>query len=454
MNRSILIVICDFLLLSLVTFSTDLGSIIGQDEGVSTVKADVVMRTPENHGKELAAVMKQALLDEQSNREKLEAELTKYRNTTRQLDEQAAAQVREQAQQLQQLKLKETELEKQYVAAQASVQTLTQKLQTSASEGTLTKEKLAAREAELNKQKAIAAGLQQQIELLNARLHSAESEKTLASGQIAMMRQQMDAEQAQNLRLADNYKALANRPAPVTKVVQESGPLAANTIFDDFVKNRVQATFNAFRTGMLGVDSTKNKTSHLVLATDGANIYAVCHVQETPFTLAQSATDWRGITGILSCNQAQVAIRSLSFHVQDPRVIFMPVSKADAAELGCKAFPISPDPYKFQDAVLVGAQQGYYGQCSFQIDLNTPEYVKLVRNKVLFGKFNPSRGDLVFSRGGELLGVMVNDNYCLVLHEFAESEAMAFGPDLRPTRTGEMLSRMYFYAYQLPTRLH
>ena len=33
MNRSILIVICDFLLLSLLTFSTDLSKVAGENEG-------------------------------------------------------------------------------------------------------------------------------------------------------------------------------------------------------------------------------------------------------------------------------------------------------------------------------------------------------------------------------------------------------------------------------------
>lgn len=39
MNRSILIVICDFLLLSLLTFSTDLSKMAGENEGsAATVK--------------------------------------------------------------------------------------------------------------------------------------------------------------------------------------------------------------------------------------------------------------------------------------------------------------------------------------------------------------------------------------------------------------------------------
>ena len=56
------------------------------------------------------------------------------------------------------------------------------------------------------------------------------------------------------------------------------------------------------------------------------------------------------------------------------------------------------DGDNLQDAVLVGAREGYYGESKFQIDLSTPNYVKMDRNsfKGLFGKFNPSRGDLVF----------------------------------------------------------
>jgi len=458
MNRSILIVICDFLLLSLLTFSTDLSKIVGQDESTSTVKAHVTAKPPENSGKDLAAVMKQALAEEQGNREQLQAELAQARETARQQEEQAAQQARQVQQMMQQLQQQRTELEKQYALAQTNIQTLTQKLQSSASEASMTKEKLAAREAELQKQKVVAGNLQQQIELLNSRLQSAETEKRLSSGQIAMMQQQVQAEQAQNARLVEGYKTLATNNNTVnisnTRVeFRDDRGLTANTIFDDFVKNRVQTSFYAVRTGLFGSDSSRNKISQTVLVTDGANTYALCHVQDTPLTLADRGTDWQGLTGLLIHNQAQIAIRSLSFHVQDPRVVYMPITKAEAAQLGCKVFPISSDPYKFQDAVLVGAREGYYGQCSFQIDLTMPEYVKMVRSKQLSGKFSPSRGDLVFSHAGELLGVMANDSYCLVLHEFAESESVQFGPSLQNQHTGEILSRMYSYAYQLPSRL-
>jgi hypothetical protein len=172
-------------------------------------------------------------------------------------------------------------------------------------------------------------------------------------------------------------------------------------------------------------------------------------------TLWDPGTDWEKFTGTLGHNQAQVAIRALSFDLQDPRVVFMPVTKEDAAQLGCKVYRTSPDPYKFQDAVVIGAQGDYYGQSSFQIDLETPAYVKLDRNllKGLFGKFNPSRGDLVFSRTGELLGIMANSTYCLVLHDFASDVSFPFGRDLRTLHTGDELSRLYSYVFNLPARL-
>ena len=63
MNRSILIVICDFLLLSLLTFSTDLSKMAGENEGsAASVKVDVMPKTGDNNSKDLAAVMKLAQL--------------------------------------------------------------------------------------------------------------------------------------------------------------------------------------------------------------------------------------------------------------------------------------------------------------------------------------------------------------------------------------------------------
>ncbi len=449
MNRSILIVICDFLLLSLLTFSTDLSKMAGENEGAQPgAKVDVAPKPSDTGGKDLAAVMKLALNEEQKNREQLQAELAK---------------VREAAQKQQ------ADLQQQFAAAQANIQILDQKLQSSSAETLMSKEKLAAMEAEAKKESDLAAALQQQLAQLSknnqiaqdekqklaGQLQMAEVEKRAATEKAAMMQQQVQAERAEKAQLAEGFKALATNSGALTREIRENRALAPNTIFSEFVSNRIQTRFLASRSGIFGMDASKSKTAETVLVTDGTNIFALCHVQDTPLILWDPGTDWAGLSGTLDHNTAQVPIHSLSFHIQDPRVVFMPVTQSEARQLGSKIYPVSSDPYKFQDAVVVGAQGDYYGQSSFQIELNTPQYVKLDRNllKGLFGKFNPSRGDLVFSRTGELLGIMANSTYCLVLHDFTATATFQFGPAVRAQHTGNTLSRLYSYVFNLPLRL-
>jgi hypothetical protein len=42
----------------------------------------------------------------------------------------------------------------------------------------------------------------------------------------------------------------------------------------------------------------------------------------------------------------------------------------------------------------------------------------------LFGEISPKRGDLVFSKTGELIGMMVNSEYCAVLGDFTAATTL------------------------------
>lgn len=452
MNRSILIVICDFLLLSLLTFSTDLSKMAGENEGTApSAKVEVAPKPAEESAKDLTAVMKEALTEEQKNRQALQAELAKARAAA----QQQQSQLSQRDQQTQQLQQQQAALQQQLAAAQANIQNLNQQLQSSSTEASTTKQQLATTSTEVQKQKSLAAALQQQLDQLNSKLQAAEIDRRVATGQLAVMQQQLQAERSENTRLAEGFKTLATNSSALTREIRENRPLAPNTIFSEFITNRVVASFAGSRPGFFGSDATKNKTAEMLLVSDGASVYALCHVQDTLLTLWDPGTDWQGLTGTLSFNAAQVPVRTLSFDSQDPRVVFMPVSAADAARLGCRVYPMASDPYKFQDAVVVDPAGSYYGECSFQMDLNTPDYVKLDHNllKGLFGKFNPSRGDLVFSRNGELLGIMANSTYCLVLNKFTPAATFQFGDHVPNQHTGDTLARLYAVVFRMPMRL-
>ncbi len=493
MNRSILIVICDFLLVSLLAFSTvDINKVA--EEG-TTPQVQTVISTnqqPES-GKDLAAVMRLALDDEQKQRDLLMNELAVTRQMAEQREKQAQTEqqalaakaqnfqqaLESQAQKYQQtIQAKDQEsaraqqeqakLQQQFATAQTTLQNLSEQLKLSSADALISKEKLAQMEAELRKRAEEAAAFQQQLgqlsrsnqlaleerQRLAGQLQIAEVEKRHAAEQAAKMQEQVQVERAEKAKLAEGVKALATKSTELTQEIRENRALAPNTIFDDFLSNRVHADINAARPGLFN-EATRRKETQTILVSDGTNIFAVCHVQDTPLTLWTPGTEWEKLNGLLARNTAAIPIPSLSFHADDPRIVFMPVTEAQARHLGGKIYRSSPAPFKFQDAVLVGTTDNYYGECRFEIDVSAPGYVKLDRSvlKGLFGKFNPSRGDFVFTKTGDLLGIMANSTYCLMLRNFEASATFQFGDDVRAQHTGVILSALQSVVIQMPLKL-
>jgi hypothetical protein len=471
MNRSILIVICDFLLLSLLAFSTvDIKKV--SDASTGQVKMELSATNQVDPGKDLAAVMKVALDEERKSREALLGELQRSRDTGGRTQTQLSERERQLQAYQQELLTREQQqkvLEQQIASAQTNLQSLSSRLESTSTDALMSKEKLAALEAELKKKAEQSSALERQVtqlarsnalvlsekQKLSGQLQVAEVEKRHAVEQATRMQQEVKVEREEKAKLAEGVKALASRSGELTQEIRENRPLTANAVFNDFVTNRVQARFDAVRAGAFGLDSSRRRDTETVLVSDGTNIFALCHVQDTPLALWNPGVDWQQLSGMLGRNGKFVSIRSLSFYLRDPRMVMIPVTAAEARTLGGKIYRASSDPYKFQDAVLVGAREGYYGECRFEIDLSTPEYFKLDRSvlKGLFGKFNPSRGDLVFSKTGELLGVMANNSYCLMVRNFDAAAAFQFGPDVRGQHTGDILSQLYSMVAAMPLKL-
>jgi chemotaxis protein histidine kinase CheA len=460
MNRSILIVICDFLLLSLLTFSTDMNH-MASDDTQRTARVDVVTNQVIDPGRDMMALMKQALADERQGREQLQQQLTAANQEKARLAQTEEENAR--------LKQQTSAWQGQYAEAQTNLENLSRQMRAAAAEAQASQQKLLATETEVQKQNNLAAALKQQLDQLartnrlseaeqlrlSGALQLAEAQRQAALDRAALLQQDVQATRAENARLMDNFKSLATNSSQLTQEIRENRALAPNTIFSEFVTNRVRLDIAASRSGFLGMDVNKDKYAEALLVTDGTNTYALCHAEDTPLTLWDPGTDWDTLKGTLTGQSADVTLKTMSFDRTDPRIVIFPVSREEVRRLGAKVYRIAADPYKFQDAVLIGADNGYYGQCNFQIDLNSPQYVKLDRSLLrgLFGKFNPSRGDVVLSRTGQLLGIMVNSTYCLMIQDFAAAATFTFGNNVRAEHTGDTLARLYDNIFQMPQRL-
>ncbi len=123
--------------------------------------------------------------------------------------------------------------------------------------------------------------------------------------------------------------------------------------------------------------------------------------------------------------------------------------------LGAKAYPLAADPFKFPEAVLVNGGGKGYGEVGFKLDASQPGFVR-VDNRIfkrIFGDFSPSRGDLVFSKTGELLGIMVNSDYCALLGNFTPAKTMKTGDDVKTQVTSQILDDLSARYRALPLPL-
>jgi hypothetical protein len=541
MNRSILIIIADFLLVSLLAFSNfdeeKLGSDHQEQQGKLELTADKL-----NGKQDLVDVMKGVLEDERRAKQQLIGELALTKEAvqgqqTKTVEREKQNQAIQQALQQKELQARQLEQERNALArdfsqAQTNLQALQQQFSATTNEVLMTKEKLVSLDDELRRQQEEAADKERKLAMaeiarkqvesekqqLAQQLQASETEKRLNAEKLNALQgevQTIRTEKAKILehadklaegvttlaqssdKLADRVSSLAKNSDSLsekvssmaknsdtltdkvtsmaknsdtltdkvtsmakssdnlTKEVRENRPLAANTVFNEFASNRVHVAFQASRSGLLGIgQNNKRRETEVILTTDGTSTFAVCHVDDTPLSFS-SVSDWDKLTGNLGPSWTQFPIERLSFYRLDPRIMMIPIGKAQAQQLNCRVYPLAKDPFKFQDAVLVGAKEGYYGECRFQIDLALPQYVKMDNSffRGLFGKFNPSRGDLVFTKSGELLGMMANNTYCIVIHNFTPSATFVLGDDVRSQRTSEQLSLFFRQIGLLPLKL-
>lgn len=475
MNRSILIIICDFLLVTLVAFS----NFDAEKTPPAEVRPMTGTRTP-GGSQDLVGTLKLALEDEKQTREKLTADLRTQEQALAEREQKMneyQANLRKTEEQAKQIEQQRTALAQQFAAAQSSLQDVQGKLTSASTENLLSKERLESLQAELKRREQETQTLQHKLgetekaaqaalaekQQLNAQLQVSEVEKRLTREQVAELRGTVATEreekaklQAHATALATNVAALAKNSGDLTQEIRENRSLAPNAIFNQFLTNTITAQFEAGRSGLFGRDVSKTKSSQCILFTEGTQTYALFHVDDTPLTIWNPGTDWNRLTTVLAHGAVAFSGVRLSFLAQDPRVIVVPIGETQAKQYGVKIYKAATDPFKFQEAVIVGANESYYGECKFQIDASTPaQYVKVDRNllKGLFGKFNPSRGDLVFTKNGDLMGIMVNGEYCAVLNKVTPTRTINLGNEVASQQTGQLLSQLYDRVFQMPLKL-
>jgi hypothetical protein len=430
--------------------------------------------------------MKLALEEERQARETLHSELSSTRSQLQQ-QQTTLAQREASLQELQQNLSRTSEqaqslgeqrqaLEERARAAQQQLERLSGELGQTRDQARRTDEERLALRREVEKQNNEAEELRKKMaeleRLQNATAREraelqtkaavAEAERRMALEQVTAMRSEVEQVrtekeklQANTTKLAQSVASLADQSGTLTKEIRENRPETANAIFAAYRQNRVDLDISGSRPGLIGNAVQKKKNAQTVLVMDGNQAYALCHVADTPLSFGSPNSGWQSLQGSLTRGTATQPVSQVAFSADDPRIVLVPIDATQAKPLGARFYKISNQPFRFQEAVLVGADEEYFGECRFQIDPALGNYVKMDRSLIrgMFGKFNPSRGDLVLSKTGELLGVMVNAEYCLVLSRLKPEAALPCGTALNPQNVGRFLESMGQRVARLPFKL-
>ena len=200
----------------------------------------------------------------------------------------------------------------------------------------------------------------------------------------------------------------------------------------------------------------RTKDANTVVVTDGRQVYVLMHLADTIFSLSENGIDWESLGIELSKSGSGRSVAGqVQFLAHDPRIVVVPITPAQAAALGAKVYPLAADPFKFPDAVLIDGNGRGYGEVGFKLDPTEPAFVR-VDNRIfkrLFGDFSPKPGDLVFAKTGELLGIMVNSDYCAVLKNFGATATITAGADIRAQSTGRIFEDLSARVRAMPIKL-
>lgn len=469
MNKTLLLIICDFLLLNLLALTRweKAEPTQGKRAPVPEVAANSVTRE-----QELVETMRLALTDEKAARDELAQRLSAA---------DAALAAREQSLAQSQVERAKVAEERSALAArlaetQRSVGDLAQKVGAATQEASMTREQLvqlqrelAERQVEASRQRQSLAerekqlsDLQRQNQVLTMAVVVAEQEKKTLRETADTLKGQVELERTERVKvqeattvLAQGVGQLAERSGELTREIRDHRPINVNVLYQDYLANRVQAAFSAGRQGFLGAIQ-RTKEAGTVLVTDGRQVYALLHAADTVFPPGEIGADWERLAVELSRGAAaRVPAGRLQFLAHDPRVVVVPLELAEATRLGARVYALAADPFKFPEAVLIDAGGGGYGEVGFKLDPDEPRFVR-VDNRLfrrLFGDFAPKRGDLVFARTGELLGIMVNSDYCALLKDFTPAATLRAGAEIKGQATGAILDGLGARLQALPLKL-
>ncbi len=457
MNRTLLLIICDFLLLSLLALAR-----FDSPEDEST-QDDVLPEDPIQVQEDIIDVLQLSLELEQESNENMSASLQETQDalnekeTALSLRELELLKEKKDREELDEAKKKlETTLD-----ARIAVLVNTQKELVDLNELTRQQEqaaieqqvKLDQLQKELKEKLDAIAAAEEREQLLEEEKKQSETEQRLLTSKLLvaetesrLVRENLEATQnranlvqEENQRLQAHATQLATqltegvaaqsiKLSEIAQEVRDSQPISPNIIYSNFTESGVTIDVRYHKTGR-GKGDDFMKSISPVVVNDGGELKAVftwADLGLTQNTLRSETLNFRGDIRIGRYTFLLTEMKMLSV---DPRIITVPLKAEWAEFLKADVFKVPLEPLKFDQVVLIDRKQGDYGSLKFFKDINAPGYFRLDSRFVnrMGGEVRPHKSNSLFTLSGEFLAIMVNSRYAVHVENFLPAKTITIG---------------------------
>jgi hypothetical protein len=440
MNRSLLLVVCDFLLLSILAlarFDVPKDAVIAQDDQ-KVVSKEVVERISDGENyddvvAELEATNETLLENLSSDKNdlveqklKLEAEIAQRQKELEQKEleiaskdaviegnEEALDLAKKEAQQLEAQRLeierKREELLQSNAASKKELELLAKNLEQAKKKSEelaemKSKKEKEAEAARLELAASVERAKAQELAASEAKALLIEekkrSDELLASAakidqKIDTLNKGLDGVGQDLKSVGEGLAGVGEKISTVSQDVQESVEVqkenfrklnerqtrSVNEIFTRYEENKVNLELTFSHKFGITQSAREDKFSvDTILMVDGNFVYALVHAKDSPFRVEFNPRRLVSVTGTISGDRLSkpLEVKEIAF-MDDPRILIVPLyaNPQELTKSGLELFQAPQNPFLFDDAVVVDVKDSRFGQTKCLRDEKDGRYIEV-----------------------------------------------------------------------------
>jgi hypothetical protein len=318
---------------------------------------------------------------------------------------------------------------------------------------------LAEAEAERERLAEERAAIRQEKQQLSTRLEVTEAEKrllaeNLENAEIAIEteRQEKEALRQQAERLTEGVSSLAAASSEMQQELKQSQPKTLNAIWQSYKANVLVLEINSTTGGLLGERSDVRSVPAIPVRIDD-RWYGLFSTIDTALDPTGTNTGrMRSLSARIQIGDRIVNLPGLGYLQGDPRVGVVSLSADAVAAADLSGFRLEPQPFRFDEAVLVDPQREYFGDLGFKVNTASDRYLEM-DNRIfsgLFGEFSPGTNDIVFAKTGTLLGFMLDGDTAVRIPGISTADTLLLGDRFSPETAQATWSALDRQIRQLP----